>query len=99
MHVVVFLTAELAVEGCLYISICRWMQTVTSPTLPSSEGDGSVGAAKRHGAVRAHIVCTVSFSSDVNMAHSTKTLNIMAVKLLGFTVCSDLSYHGGPRTF
>ena len=51
-----FLTAELAVEGCLYISIHHWMQTVTSPTLPSLEGDGSVGAAKQHGAVRAHII-------------------------------------------
>ena len=64
-------------------SIRRWMQTVTSPTLPSSEGDGSVGAAKRHSAVCAHLFCTVSFSLDV---HSTKMLNIMAVNLLGFTV-------------
>ena len=63
-------------------SIRRWMQTVTSPTLPSSEGDGSVGAAKRHSAVCAHLFCTVSFSLDVNMAHSTKMLNIMAVNLL-----------------
>ena len=62
------------------------MQTVTSPTLPSSEGDGSVGAAKWHSAVCAHLFCTVSFSLDVNMVHSTKTLNIMAVNLLGFTV-------------
>ena len=62
------------------------MQTVTSPTLPSSEGDGSVCAAKRHGAVRAHILCMVSFSLDVNMVHSTKMLNIVTVKLLGFTV-------------
>ena len=60
VDIVVFLTAELAVEGCLYISICRWMRTVTSPTLPSSEEDGSVGAAKWHGAVRAHTFCTTS---------------------------------------
>ena len=68
------------------LSATGWMQTVTSPTLPSSEGDGSVGAAKRHSAVCAHLFCTVSFSLDVNMAHSTKMLNIMAVNLLGFTV-------------
>ena len=49
-------------SGCGGMSAIHcWMQTVTSPTLPSSEGDGSVGAAKRHGAVRAHII-TVSFS-------------------------------------
>ena len=47
-------------EGCLYISIHRWMQTVTSPTLPSSEGDGSVGAAKWHSAVRAHVIILYS---------------------------------------
>ena len=53
-----FLNCRVAEEGCLYISIHRWMQTVTSPTLPSSEGDGSVGAAvyKRHSAVRAHVI-------------------------------------------
>ena len=58
MHVYIrgrFFNCGVAEEGCLYISILRWMQTVTSP---SSEGDGFVGAAvyKRHSAVRAHVI-------------------------------------------
>ena len=58
IYVVVFLTAEWLWRDVCIISIHRWMQTVTSPTLTSSEGDGSVGAAvyKRHSAVCAHVI-------------------------------------------
>ena len=78
MHLVIFLTAELAVEGCLYIiypllDANRYVSNITKLS--------SVGAAKWHSAVRTHIFCTVSFLLDVNMAHST-----IKFKLLGFTV-------------
>ena len=55
---VVFLNCGVAVEGCLYISTagCKLL----SPTLPSSERDDSIGAAKWHSAVRAHVIILYS---------------------------------------
>ena len=54
-----FKTAEwLRRDVCIYLSAagCKLL----SPTLPSSEGDGSVGAAKWHSAVRAHVIILYS---------------------------------------